>query len=482
MVGLPWEQHVDFLASRARARSIEDRVRAAVAVCAGHPAVLCYAIGNEIPTRVVRGWAGRLRVQRATPPAARRTPADFSPTSTTPRPNTSGRRRPTSSPTTSTSRRPGLERYLARVQNLAGDRPLLMAELGLDSRAHGNTPAAEVLDWQQVRLRVGLCGRLRVLVDRRMARLVPVGEGDANAASRSRLGLRPDRPRAEGQKRRWGRCAMRSRKPFEVTAAGRGYRSSSAPTTAPARWDAASGGRSLDYPDFEVIVVDDGSTDDSAEIAPARVPAHLYREPWPRECAEHGLRAADGEIVAYLDDDAHPDPHWLRYLAHVEEEALRAPADRTSRHPRTGPWPAASRRPPVGRSTSCSPIARPSTCPGATWLSGARRSSSSAASTRSSTWRETTSTSAGGCWRPGTGSDTARRPSCGTRRASVRAYLRQQRGYGAAEALLERKWPHRYGPAGRARWRAVSTAADVSGIGRGRVYYGTWGSEPFQAL
>ena len=30
-----------------------------------------------------------------------------------------------------------------------------------------------------------------------------------------------------------------------------------------------------------------------------------------------GLGAADGEIVAYLDSDAYPDPQWLRYLAHA---------------------------------------------------------------------------------------------------------------------------------------------------------------------
>src|SRR5262249_40122671 len=35
MVGVPWEQHVAFLNERARARSIEDRVRAAVRSCAG---------------------------------------------------------------------------------------------------------------------------------------------------------------------------------------------------------------------------------------------------------------------------------------------------------------------------------------------------------------------------------------------------------------------------------------------------------------
>src|SRR5438093_929466 len=59
----PWEQHVAFLDDRARARSIEGRVRAGVRACAGHPAVLCYAIGNEIPAPIVR-WHGRRRVER----------------------------------------------------------------------------------------------------------------------------------------------------------------------------------------------------------------------------------------------------------------------------------------------------------------------------------------------------------------------------------------------------------------------------------
>ena len=49
MIGLPWEQHVAFLDDRARGDDIERRVRAAVQSCAGHPAVLSYAVGQRDP-------------------------------------------------------------------------------------------------------------------------------------------------------------------------------------------------------------------------------------------------------------------------------------------------------------------------------------------------------------------------------------------------------------------------------------------------
>jgi hypothetical protein len=52
-----------FLDDKKRARSIEARVRAGVRSCAGHPAVLCYAIGNEIPAPIVR-WYGKRLVEQ----------------------------------------------------------------------------------------------------------------------------------------------------------------------------------------------------------------------------------------------------------------------------------------------------------------------------------------------------------------------------------------------------------------------------------
>src|SRR5687768_1723761 len=65
MVGLPMERYIGYLADRGKKGTfdITELVRAGVSSCAGHPAVLAYSIGNEIPTSIVR-WHGARRVER----------------------------------------------------------------------------------------------------------------------------------------------------------------------------------------------------------------------------------------------------------------------------------------------------------------------------------------------------------------------------------------------------------------------------------
>jgi hypothetical protein len=71
------------------------------------------------------------------------------------------------------------------------------------------------------------------------------------------------------------------------------------------------------------------------------------------------------------------------------------------------------------------------------------------------------------------------------RRNSVRAYWKQQRGYGRAEALLKKKWPEKYNGTGQLSWagriygRGLTRSLDLR---RGRIYHGTWGAAPFQRL
>ena len=90
----------------------------------------------------------------------------------------------------------------------------------------------------------------------------------------------------------------------------------------------------LDYPPgrWEVLIVDNGSTDDTLEVAQgiARSRPELVRVIEERELGlsasrNAGVRQARGEIIAFADDDSFPEAAWLRALVEVlagETDAL----------------------------------------------------------------------------------------------------------------------------------------------------------------
>jgi GT2 family glycosyltransferase len=485
MVGVPWEHHVTFLDDRRRARSIEARVRAGVAACAGHAAILCYAIGNEIPASVVR-WHGRRRVEhflerlhlvaKEADPQGLVTYVNF--------PTTEYLELPFLDLVTFNvylESKQTLEAYLARLQNLAGDRPLIMAEIGLDSRRHGTDRQAQVLRWQiETASAVGCAGAFVFAWTDEWHR----GGHDINDWD---FGL-----------------TSRDRKPKPALAAVRDA-FSRLPLKAAADWprisvvvctyngqatlrDCLDGLLKLDYPDYEVIVVNDGSTDDTAAIA-AEYPFPVI------STANHGLsaarntgmRAATGAIVAYTDDDARPDPEWLTQLAHTL---------RTSGHAGVG----GPNIPPPGDGAVAECVANAPGGPIHVLLSDRqaehipgcnmafRRECLDAVGGFDPRFR-TAGDDVDLCWRlQDRGWTLGFNPAAVVwhhRRNSLRAYWRQQRGYGRAEALLEAKWPERYNAPGHVAWRG-----NLYGLGllhapiprRWQVYYGTWGSMLFQRL
>lgn len=64
---------------------------------------------------------------------------------------------------------------------------------------------------------------------------------------------------------------------------------------------------------FEIIVVDNGSTDDTAERARSFPGVKLVTEPRPGSyiARNTGARIARGEYLAFTDSDCVPDPNWL---------------------------------------------------------------------------------------------------------------------------------------------------------------------------
>src|SRR5213075_3250573 len=130
---------------------------------AGHPAILMFSIGNEIPPLIVR-WYGRKRMEtflgsiativREEAPRNLLTYANHPPTE-----YLNLAFLDVVSFNVYLEREPEFRKYVARLQMLAGERPLFLAEMGMDSASNGPRRQARFLDWQlRAAWEKGLCG------------------------------------------------------------------------------------------------------------------------------------------------------------------------------------------------------------------------------------------------------------------------------------------------------------------------------------
>ncbi|NJL30219.1 MAG: glycosyltransferase [Phycisphaerales bacterium] len=452
MVGLPWEEHVAFLDDRKLARDILDRCRKMVRTCSGHPALLAFTIGNEIPSSIVR-WHGARKVERYLHRLYRMVKREDAHCLVT----------YVNFPTTEYLRLPFLDfvsfnvyledwdkltRYLAKLQSHAGDRPLIMAELGLDSLRNGEEKQAASLAWQ---LRTGFdAGCAGVFVFAWTDQWYRGGAEITDWAFGLTTRDRKPKPALEAVKkvysevpfpadRQWPRISV-------VVCTYNGKRLIR---------DCCEGLRELTYPDFEVLVIDDGSTDGVGEI-PKEYGFMVIRTPNQglSRARNVGMENATGEIIAYLDDDARPDPHWLHYLAHTYM---------TSNHVAVG----GPNIPPPGDGPIADCVAN---SPGgpihvlitdeiAEHIPGCnfsvRRDALLAVQGFDGTFR-IAGDDVDCCWRlQDTGGTIGFSPAAMVwhhRRNSMKAYLKQQTNYGRAEAMLEKKWPGKYNAAGHIPW------------------------------
>jgi GT2 family glycosyltransferase len=483
VAGLWWPGHLAFLDDRQRVGDIVARVRAGARAIAGHPALLCLSIGNEIPTSLVR-WHGvgpvarfleRLYdVAKSEDPDALVTYVSY--------PSTEYLELPFLDLVCFNvylESRERLSAYLARLQNVAGDRPLILGELGLDSVRNGEAGQAASLAWQ-----------IRATFD----------AGAAGAF----VYAWTDEWYAGGQDMTdWGfGLTRRDRAPKPALTAVR-QALADVPFPRDVSWPEVSvvvcsyngartiretldGLRRLRYPRYEVIVVDDGSTDETAAIA-REYGVRVISGPncGLSHARNVGLRAARGEIVAYIDDDAWPDPHWLTYLAlgfvRTPHGAIGGP---NVPPPSDGDVAACVANAPGGPAHVLISDVEAEHVPGCNMAF--RKRCLEAIDGFDPRFRRA-GDDVDVCWRMRAhGFTIGFSPTAVVwhhRRDSVGAYVRQQRGYGEAESLLEQKWPERYNALGHAAWAGELYGRGVATLAlRPRIYHGTWGSAPFQSV
>jgi O-antigen biosynthesis protein len=489
LVTLPWAKHVEFLRKRRARHEIAEAVRVAVNTNAGHPAIFGYLVGNEIPSTMVR-WLGTrrvmefveelIRIGRAVDPTTLFSYATYPPTEYLLPQNVDF-----CCFNVYLHNQPDFERYLLRLQNLAEERPLILGEFGMDTLRHSEEEQAELLSWHiDSVMKCGLAGTIFFTwTDEWFTGGQEITDWAFGIVTRERKPKKAFYALREklGQDNSALPLRPLQRAPF-VSIIVCSY--NGAPTLA-ACLDSLG---KLNYPEYEVILVDDGSTDDTASIA-AQFPQVRYIHQ-----SNHGLSharntgaaAAKCEVLAYTDSDCMVDADWLYYLIATLLSGGYAGVGGPNVTPPAQNWiQACVAAAPGGPSHVLLTDTVAEHIPGCNMA-----------------FHRWAFDSVGGfdpeyhkagddvdfCWRlQQAGYVIAFSPTAIVwhhRRFTLRAFLKQQDGYGEAESLLRFKHLIFFGPTGTAKWRGQIYGVPRSTwfINRPVIYHGIFGEGFFQSI
>lgn len=504
LLSIPWTQHVAFLEDAKIRRGIVKTIAEAVRKNAGHPAIFGYLVGNEIPCTMVR-WLGAQRViefveklvsvARAEDPEALFSYASYPPTEYLLPQNVDFY-----SFNVYLERRLDFERYQARLQNLAGDKPLMFGEFGMDTIRNPEEKQAEVLEWHlDSVVKGGAAGTIfyawtdewftggmeitdwafgLVTRDRRPKlaynRLKELLAGDAPVTSKVKL---EKYPRVSVIV-----CSYNGAKTLK---------------------DCLESLDQVNYPDYEIVLVDDGSKDNSQQIVSDYVAARNARAVETGEklpdfqnivqknmglsyARNAGAIASTGEIFAYTDSDCMADPDWLYYMVGTLLSGNYAGVGGPNISPPAVDWiQAAVAGAPGGPSHVLLSDVVAEHIPGCNMA-----------------FHKWAFHSVGGfdmeyrkagddvdfCWRLQTGGGViAFSPAAIVwhyRRFTLQAFRKQQEGYGEAESMLRFKHLVFFGPTGTAKWKGniYGTPRFTWLFNKPIIYHGVFGQGLFQSI
>lgn len=491
LITIPWEQHINFLDTSKSRKVIEKKIQNGVRQNSGHPAIFGYMVGNEIPPSTVR-WYGLPRVQnflenlinisKQEDPAALITYANFPSTEYLLPSNIDFH-----SFNVYLESRSSFEKYLSRLLNLSGDKPLMLGEFGLDSIRNSQEKQAEILSWHihSVGL-MGLAGTILFswtddwYTGNYQITEWAFGLVDQDRQAKKSFYAVQDAflDKADGES---GQRAFLESYP-KVSVVVCSYNGGS---TLQACLQSLS---EIDYPDYEIIVVDDGSTDDSQSII-SQFPAvkNIRQENMGLSYARNvGYQNSAGEIIAYTDSDCMADKDWLYYLVSRLTSGNFGGVGGPNISPPAQNWVQACVAAAPG-----SPSHVLVTDTVAEHIPGCNMAFWRWALEAVGGW-DIEYRKAGDdvdlCWRlQQAGYEIAFSPSAIVwhhRRFTVKAFFRQQAGYGEAESLLRFKHLIFFTPSGNAKWKGTVYGLPIgpSLIQRPVIYHGLFGMGLFQSI
>ncbi len=485
LVDVPWRKDLCFLDSAVRRDEAKKTVREAAALCARHPAVFAISVVNEIASDIVR-WSGAGRVAqfieqlveeaKAVDPDCLCTFGNFPPTEFL---------RPQNIDflcfNVYLHQRRAFDNYLARLQMIADTKPLIIGETGIDSLREGEKQKCEILSWQiETAFQRGVAGAIIFSFTDDWYR-------DGMQVEGWTMGLttherKPKDSFSAVQRAFAGAPYFPLPKYPRVSVVVASYNGARTLETCLASLER------LNYPDYEIILVDDGSTDSTARIARdhSRV-RYLFQENKGLSVARNtGIKAATGEVVAFTDSDCRADEDWLHYLI---GDLVSGDFSGIGGH---------NFLPPEDSSVAAAVMVSPGG-PAHVMLNDREAEHIPGCNMAFYKWAldqiggfDSIYRKAGDdvdvCWRL---------QQCGYRlgfsaagfvwhyrRSTVKAYLKQQSGYGEAEALLITKHPEYFNSAGGSIWRGrIYSSANMGVIvKRSVIYHGPFAGGWFQTL
>jgi O-antigen biosynthesis protein len=489
IAGIPWAQHIAFLDSRRTQAEIRKTIAQSASAGRGHAAVFAYLVGNEISPEIVR-WYGAKRVRnflrelvdvaKTADPDALVSYANFPSTEYLETEFTDFL-----AFNVYLHREQDFRRYLSHLHNLAADRPLVLTEIGMDSIREGDQAQAEALSRQlRAGFEMGVAGTVIFSwTDDWHAFSGPEGFAVDDWAFGLVDRARRKKPSFWSVKNVYTDdlppALPRYPKVSVIVCAYNGERTVDS---------CLASLETLNYPNYEVIVVNDGSNDRTKEISERYKYVRLINQANQGLSAARnvGLRAATGDIIAYTDCDCMVDPDWLMHLV---ARFLTSDFGAVG-----GP-----NLPPPDNSMVANCVAVSPGAPAHVLLDDEiaehipgcnmafRREALEAIDGFDPLFR-----AAGDdvdvCWRLQNKGYKIGFSAAAVvwhfRRNTVRDYVKQQEGYGKAEALLYFKHPTRFNVLGQSRWfgRIYGDLSSFVLTRQPRIYSGVFGRGLFQTL